>query len=77
MWFWHYFDGRPVVETAGLYPWQLGPLLLKGSVSARAPQWVLRVSSNKPLESLQNEPIFREFFARVRAAGLAGAPPAT
>lgn len=77
VWFWHYFDGRPVVETAGLYPWQLGPLLLKGSVSARAPQWVLRVSSNKPLESLQNEPIFREFFARVRAAGLAGAPPAT
>lgn len=70
VWFWHYFGGRPVGQTAGLYPWQLGPLLLKRTVSARAPQWVVRVSSNKPLESLMEEPILKEFFTRLRAAGL-------
>ncbi len=70
VWFWHYFGGRPVGQTAGLYPWQLGPLLLKRTVSARAPQWVVRVSSNKPLESLLAEPILKEFFARLQAAGL-------
>lgn len=70
VWFWHYFGGRPVGQTAGLYPWQLGPLLLKRAVSARAPQWVVRVSSNRPLESLLEEPILKEFFTRLRAAGL-------
>jgi hypothetical protein len=41
-------------------------------VSARAPQWVIRVSSNKPLASLVDEPIMGEFIARLRAAGLGG-----
>jgi exosortase len=72
VWFWHYFDGRPVAQASGLYPWQLGSLLLRGGVSARAPQWVIRVSSNKPLASLVDEPIMREFIARLRAAGLGG-----
>jgi hypothetical protein len=76
VWFWHYFDGTPIVENPGLYPWQLGPLLLKRAVRARAPQWIVRVSSNKPLESLIGEPILQEFFARLKAAGLAGGPSA-
>lgn len=74
VWFWHYFDGAPVAEKTGLYPWQLGPLLLEPAVRANAPQWVVRVSSNQPLETLLDEPILREFFARLRAAGLAGRP---
>lgn len=74
VWFWHYFDGQLVRDLAGLYPWQLGPALLSGKVSARAPQWVIRISSNKPLETLLDEPLVQEFFARVRAAGLTDAP---
>ncbi len=74
VWFWHFYDGQPVTEPAGLYPWQLVPLLLQPAVRARAPQWVVRISSNKPLESLVDEPIVRDFLARVRAAGLASAP---
>ncbi|MEY4938671.1 MAG: hypothetical protein RIQ93_406, partial [Verrucomicrobiota bacterium] len=70
VWFWHFYDGEPVEETAGFYPWQLAPRLLRPAVSANAPQWVVRISSNKPLESLLAEPIVQEFFARLRAAGL-------
>ncbi len=70
VWFWHYFGGRLVGRPSGLYPWQLGPLLLKRTVSARAPQWVIRVSSNKPLESLLGEPIVKEFFVRLHEAGM-------
>jgi exosortase len=72
VWFWHYFNGRPVSPPAGLYPWQLGPALLKRGIRARAPQWVIRISSNQPLESLQQEPIMQEFVRRLAAAGLAG-----
>ena len=72
VWFWHYFDGRLIDSAAGLYPWQLAPALLRRGISASAPQWVIRVSSNQPLETLLDEPLLREFFARLQAAGLAG-----
>ena len=72
VWFWHYFDGRLIDSAAGLYPWQLAPALLRRGISASAPQWVIRVSSNQPLETLLDEPLLQEFFARLQAAGLAG-----
>jgi exosortase len=70
VWFWHFFGGRPITETKGLYPWQLGPLIMKGTIRAKAPQWVVRISSNKPLETLLAEPLVQEFFNRLRAAGV-------
>ncbi|HVS53805.1 MAG TPA: exosortase/archaeosortase family protein [Opitutaceae bacterium] len=75
VWFWHFYNGERI-GPVGLHPWQLAPLLLRRGISAHAPQWVIRISSNQPLESLLDEPILREFFARVRAAGLAGASSA-
>ncbi len=72
VWFWHYYGGYPVKELPGLYPWQLAPYLLRRPVSSAAAQWVIRVSSNRPLEQLANEPLLREFFERLRAAGLDG-----
>lgn len=72
VWFWHFFGGRLVNQRSGLYPWQLAPVLLQRGISTRAPQWVIRVSSNLPLETLLDEPLMLEFFARLRAAGLAG-----
>jgi hypothetical protein len=72
IWFWHYFDGHPVHQLSGLYPWQLAPLLFHRGVSASAPQWVIRISSNRPLETLLDEPLLNAFVARLRAAGLAG-----
>jgi exosortase len=72
VWFWHYFDNRLINSSAGLYPWQLAPAVLRRGIRVRAPQWVIRVSSNLPLETLVNEPLLREFFARLHAAGLAG-----
>lgn len=71
VWFWHYFNGRPVSRPPTLYPWRLAPALLQRGVSAKASQWVVRVSANQPLESLLTEPLLVEFFNRLRASGLA------
>jgi exosortase len=72
VWFWHFFDGQLMARAENFYPWHLGPILLKRGIRARAPQWVIRVSSNEPLESLLNEPLLQEFFNRLRAKHLAG-----
>lgn len=72
VWFWHYYGGYPVKELPGLYPWQLAPYLLRRPVSSAAAQWVIRVSSNRPLEQLADEPLLKEFFDRLRTAGLNG-----
>ncbi|GAB1490106.1 hypothetical protein MASR2M8_25640 [Opitutaceae bacterium] len=76
VWFWHVYGGYVVENLPNLYPWNLGRHLLKRPVSSSASQWVLRISSNEPLESLNNEPILKEFFDRVTQAGLtvAGVP---
>ncbi|HEY0966814.1 MAG TPA: exosortase/archaeosortase family protein [Opitutaceae bacterium] len=70
VWFWHVYGGYVVENLPNLYPWNLGRYLLKRPVSSSASQWVLRISSNEPLESLSNEPILKEFFDRVTQAGL-------
>lgn len=74
VWFWHVFGGHLVERLPNLYPWELGSYLLRRPVSSRAPQWVLRVSSNQPLETLQDEPLFLELFTRIRNAGLTAIP---
>ncbi len=71
VWFWHFYDGRVVDRLPGFLPWHVGPYLLRQPVSARAPQWVIRVASNRPLEELQNEPLLQELFRHLTAAGLA------
>ncbi len=70
VWFWHVYGGYVVADLPNLYPWNLGRYLLRRPVSSSASQWVLRISSNEPLESLRDEPILREFFTRVTQAGL-------
>jgi exosortase len=70
VWFWHVYGGYVVANLPNLYPWNLGRYLLKRPVSSSASQWVLRISSNEPLESLRDEPLLREFFDRVTQAGL-------
>lgn len=74
VWFWHVYGGYLVADLPNLYPWQLGTYLLKRPVSSSASQWVLRVSSNQPLETLRDEPLLREFFKRIAQAGLTIAP---
>jgi exosortase len=75
VWFWHYFDGHVVADTPWRYLWQLSPFLLRRATRTESPQWVIRVSSNLPLESLRDEPLLKTFFARVHAAGLDGELP--
>lgn len=70
VWFWHIYGGFVVEDLPNLYPWQLGRYLLKRPVSGNASQWVLRISSNEPLESVVGEPLVQEFFRRVAEAGL-------
>lgn len=75
MWFWHFFGGHVVERLPGFYPWQLGPYILKRRNSARAPQWVIRVSSNLPLEALMKEPLLLQFFERLKKEGFAEQAP--
>jgi exosortase len=70
VWFWHFYGGYRVEEPSGFLPWQLAPQLIHRPVSSRAYQWVLRVTSNQPLESLIDEPLVQEMFTRVRDARL-------
>jgi len=72
VWFWHFFDGRAVSSVSDRNLLQLASAVFRHGVRVRAPQWVIRVSSNRPLETLADEPLLTDFFARVRAAGLAG-----
>ena len=69
--FWHFFGGRPVAEYDGLYPWQLAPLILNRPVSSQAAQWILRVSSNHPVEPSLEEPLVKSLLARIDELGLA------
>jgi len=71
VWFWHVYGGYLVEELPGLYPWQLAPYLIRRPVSSSAAQWAVRVSSNQPLETLRDEPLLKDFFAGLKAAGLA------
>lgn len=70
VWFWHIFDHRVISPSAGLYPWQLGPVLWRPGMHARAAQWVIRISSNRPLESLQDEPIISDLVRRLNDRAL-------
>jgi exosortase len=70
LWFWHFYGGRIVEHLPGFYPWQLGPYILKRPSGARAAQWVIRVSSNRPVEELSQDPLLKEVFRRLEAAGL-------
>lgn len=74
IWFWHVFGNRVVGERGGVYPWQLASTILRRDVQARAPQCVIRVSSNEPLETLVGDPLLKEFFRRLHAAQLAPRP---
>jgi len=71
VWYWHFYGGRLMGQLPGFLPWQVAPSLLREPVSARAPQWVIRIASNRPLEELQSEPLLQEIFRRIESAGLA------
>ena len=71
VWYWHFYGGRLIGQLPGFLPWQVAPSLLREPVSARAPQWVIRIASNRPLEELQSEPLLQEIFRRIESAGLA------
>lgn len=70
IWFWHFFGGYPMAEPEGLWPWQLAPQLLSRPVSSRASQFVLRLSSNEPLEGLRDDSLVRTLIARIQQVGL-------
>lgn len=71
VWYWHFYGGRLMDKLPGFLPWQVAPSLLREPVSARAPQWVIRLASNRPLEELQSEPLLQEIFRRLESAGFA------
>jgi len=70
LWFWHFSGSQVVDQLPGLRPWQIGPYILRRPGSARAEQWIIRVSSSRPVEELKDDPLLLTFFDRLKSVGL-------
>ncbi len=70
VWFWHLFDGRPIAYQDP-YAWdELLRIAWKYGFRRNGDQLFVRVSSNRPWATLQNEPLVREIFAHLQPLGL-------
>ncbi len=70
VWFWQLYDGRPIPY---LSPHSLGPLLRiawRYGFRHDGDQVFIRISSNRPWSEIGDDPLLRDFFARLRPFGL-------
>lgn len=70
VWFWHLYDGRPLVHTD---PRSWSRLLRLGwqyGFRKDGDQLFVRISSNQPWSTLHNEPLLRDIFNRLQPLGL-------
>jgi len=70
VWFWHLYDGRPLVHTD---PRSWSRLLRLGwdyGFRRDGDQLFVRISSNQPWSALQNEPLLQDIFNRLQPLGL-------
>lgn len=70
VWFWHLYDGRPLVHTD---PRSWSRLLRLGweyGFRRDGDQLFVRISCNQPWSTLQNEPLLRDAFSRLQPLGL-------
>ena len=70
VWFWHLYDGRPLVHTDPRSWSRLLRLGLDYGFRKDGDQLFVRISSNQPWSVLQNEPLLRSVFDRLQPLGL-------
>ncbi len=70
VWFWHIYDGRPLVYRDPYSPLELLRMAWTYGFRRHGDQLFVRVSSNKPWAELARDPLLTEFFRRTQAVGL-------
>jgi exosortase len=70
VWFWHLYDGRPLVHTDPRSWSRLLSLGWQYGFRKDGDQLFVRISSNQPWSALQNEPLLRDIFNRLQPLGL-------
>jgi len=70
VWFWHIFDGRPILYDDPYSPAALLRIALRYGFRKDGDQLFIRISSNRPWGEIAREPLLAEFFSQTRALGL-------
>ena len=70
VWFWHLYDGRPITQQSTNSPAALLRLALRYGFRHDGDQLFVRVSSNRPWDTIAHEPMLDTIFARLQPLGL-------
>jgi exosortase len=70
VWFWHLYAGRPIAYRDPYSAIELLRIAWRYGFRKEGDQLFVRFSSNRPLQSFSNEPLFTETFGRLARLGL-------
>lgn len=70
VWFWHLYDGKPVVQRDPRSPLRLLAIAWQYGFRKSGDQLFIRVSSNRPWSAIASDPLLAEIFARLKPFGL-------
>ncbi len=70
VWFWHLYAGRPIAYQNPYSVSELLRIAWRYGFRHDGDQLFVRVSSNRPWSEISGEPLFADFFSRIRSHGL-------
>ena len=70
VWYWHLYDGHPIVQIDPRSPRALLKLALRYGFHKDGDQLFIRISSNRSWEQIRDEPLVLELLARLHPLGL-------
>jgi len=70
VWYWHLYEGRPIVQIDPNSPRMLLKLALKYGFRKGGDQLFIRISSNRPWDSLRDDPLVVDILSRLEPLGL-------
>jgi exosortase len=70
VWFWHLYGGRPITFVDPYSAVRLLGLSLRYGFGPAEDQLFVRISSNRPWQEIETQPVIRDFFANLKPLGL-------
>ena len=70
VWYWHLYDGRPLVQRNAYSPVGLLRLVFSYGFQPPSDQFFVRLSSNRPWSAIDRDPLVTEIFRRLQPLGL-------
>ncbi len=70
VWYWHLYEGRPIVQIAPNSPLTLLGLAVRYGFRKGGDQVFIRISSNRPWEQLRDDPLVIDILSRLKPLGL-------